>query len=96
MLAGVPGPRPGADVVGERAHPVQHGVHVGHHVLAVHHERRVAGQAQRGVQYGPVLAGVDALPGEHRLGALGQAGAAGQRGQQRQGVPGDAVLGVVE
>ena len=34
-LAGVPGPLPRADPVGERAHPAEHLVHVRHHVGAV-------------------------------------------------------------
>ncbi len=40
-----------ADPLGERAHPVEHPVHVGDHVLPVHDELGVARQAQRGVQH---------------------------------------------
>ena len=42
-LAGVAGPVAAADAVGERRHPVEHGVHVGHHVLAVDLDRGARG-----------------------------------------------------
>ncbi len=42
-----------------------------------------------------ILAGVDVDAGEHLLDALRQARPSGERGQQRDGVAGDAVLGVV-
>ncbi|MCO5546668.1 hypothetical protein L7F22_000102 [Adiantum nelumboides] len=95
-LPGGPGPRPGPHRVGELAHPVQDGVHVGDDVLAVDGERRVPRQAQRRVQHGPVLGGVHVLTGEHRLGAGGQPGRPRQVREQADGVAGDAVLGVVE
>ena len=77
-------------------HPVEHLVHVGDHVLAVHDEARVARQAQRGVQHGPVLGDVDVLAGEHRGDPLAQPGPLGERDERRDGLVGDQVLAVVE
>ena len=49
------------------AHPVEHRVDVGHHVAAVHDQRRPARHPQRDVERGPVLGDVDRLAPEHRL-----------------------------
>ena len=50
---------------------------VGHRVLTVDLQRGVPGQAQRRVQHGPVLGGVDVLAGEHRVAARLEAGRPG-------------------
>ena len=58
-------------------HPVQHRVHVGDARPGRRRPaRRPAGQAQRGVQDRPVLAGVDVLAREHGVDPLGQPGRA--------------------
>ena len=56
----------------------------------------VARVAQRDVQDGAVLGGVDVLAAEHRLGALAQPGALGQRHEQPDRLAGQPVLRVVE
>jgi hypothetical protein len=71
-------------------------VHLGDHVLAVHHQRGVPGHPQRHVQHRPVLRHVDVLAAEHRVPALGHPGLGGQLHQQPHGLAGDPVLGVVE
>ena len=95
-LAGVALPVAAADAVGEGRHLVEHGVHVGHDVLAVDDDRRAARRAQRDVQHGAVLGDVDLVAAEHRVDALAQAGLVGQLQQQPQRLVGDAILRVVE
>ena len=56
--------------VGEDRHAVEDLVDLGDDVGAVDDERVVAGPAQRGVQRGAVLGGVDVLAGEQRGEAL--------------------------
>jgi hypothetical protein len=85
-----------ADPAGEGAHLVEHGVHVCHDVLAVDHQPRPAGHAQRDVQHGAVLADVDVLAAEHGRDPLAQPGPLGQGQQQVDRLARGAVLGVVE
>ncbi len=93
--AGVALPLAGADLVGEGAHLVEHGVHGRHHVLAVHLDDGAARGAQRGVQDGAVLGGVDLVAAEHRVPQLGHAGGLGQLAQQAEGLVRHQLLGVV-
>ena len=95
-LAGVPLPRAGADAVGEVGHLVEHGVYVGHDVLAVHDDGRAARRTQRHVQHGTVLGDVDLLAAEHRVDPLAQPAFLGELQQQLQRLVGDAILRVVE
>ena len=95
-LAGVAPPLPGPDPVREVRHPVQHLVHLPHHVGAVHDQRCGPRHAQRHVQHGPVLGHVDVLAAEHGVPPLRHAGLAGQLDQQPHGLVGDPVLGVVQ
>ena len=76
----------------ERAHPVEHVVHLSHDVLPVDDERARAGQAERDVERGSVLGDVDVLAAEHRVAALGDAALVGERKQKRDRLLGDAVL----
>jgi hypothetical protein len=69
---------------------------LGHHVLAVHDDRRVARGAQRDVQDSPILGQVDPVTAEHRIDALAQAALLGQTTEQRDGLVGDAILRVVQ
>jgi hypothetical protein len=89
-------PVPAANPLGEGRHPVENGMDLRHHVLAVHPDRDVARGAQRHVQHGAVLGGIDPLAAEHRVDACAQADALGQLEQQPQGLVGDEVLCVVE
>ena len=95
-LAG--GARPGAaaHAMREVRHPVEHGVHVGHHVPAVDQDRGVARGAQRHVQHGAFLRHVDLLAPEHRVDPGAQAGLHGEADQQLQRVPGHPVLRIIE
>ena len=77
-LAGVALPCAAAHAVGEVGHPVEHGVDLGHDVLAVDDDRRAARCAQRHVQHGAVLGDVDLLAREHGVDALAQAGLLGE------------------
>ena len=95
-LAGVALPRAASDAADELGHLVQHGVHLGHHVLAVHEDGGVLRRAQGDVQHGAVLGEVDLVPAEHGINAVAQAGFLGQLHEQLEGPAGDAVLGVVE
>ena len=89
-------PLAGADGVGERAHPVEHLVHLGDDVDAVDDERAFARHPQRHVQHGAVLGDVDLLAGEHRVAPLGDAGLLRERDEAPHRLVGDAVLRVVE
>ena len=80
----------------EVGHPVEHGVHVGHDVLAVDHDRRAARRAQRDVEHGAILRDVDLLAAEHGVDAGAQAAVLGQADEQRQRLVGDPVLRIVE
>ena len=81
-LAGGAAPRPVAHLGGERAHPPEHLVHVGHHVVSVDVDVRTGRGAQRGVQHGAPLGDVDLLPGEHRVAPRLDARCRGNREQR--------------
>ena len=93
---GCPLPLPGADGVGEGAHPVEHLVHLGDDVDTVDDERGAARHPQRNVEHGAVLGDVDPLAGEHRVAPLGDTGLLRERDEQPERLVGDAVLRVVE
>ena len=95
-LAGVSLPGAGPDRVGEGRHPVEHGVHFGHDVLAVDEDRLIARGPQRHMQDGAVFADVDLLASEHRVAPGGDAARLAEIDQQADGLIGDAVLGIVE
>ena len=83
--------------LGEVGHLVEHGVHLGHDVLAVDDDRRAPRRAQRHVQHGAVLGDVDLLAAEHGVDPRAQARLLGQlRRSSRERLVGDAVLRVVE
>ncbi len=65
--AGDAHPRAATNPVGEGVDRVEHLVHLGDDVGAVHDQAVAARTAQRGVQHGPVLGDVDSLAGEHRV-----------------------------
>ncbi len=95
-LAGVALPRAAAHAVGEARHLVEHGVDLGHDVLAVHDDRRPSRRAQSDVQDGALLRDVDLLAAEHGVDARAQTGLLGQLHKEREGLVGDPVLRVVE
>ena len=82
--------------VGEGRHLVQHGMDLGHDILAVDDDGGAARRAQGDVKHRALLGDVDLLAAEHGVDALAQARLLGELEQQRQGLVGDAVLGIVE
>ena len=80
----------------EVGHLVEHGVDLGHDVLAVDDDRRAARRAQGHVQHGAVFGDVDLVAAEHGVDARAQAGFLGQLHEQPERLVGDAVLRVVE
>jgi hypothetical protein len=95
-LAGVPLPRAAPHTVRELSHGVEDGVNLGHHVLAVHHDRGTARCSQGHVENGAVFRHVDLVAPEHGVDALAEAALLGQPTQQHDGLIGDAILGVIE
>ena len=98
LLAGNALPLTGAHALGESIHAIEDLVHVGDDVLAVNDELAFLARrtAQRGVQDGAVLGGVDVLAGEHGVAALLELHLAGKIAQQLDGLIGHQVLGQIE
>ena len=94
LLAGNALPLTGAHALGEGIHAIEDLVHVGDDVLAVDDELALLGcrAAQRGVQDGAVLGGVNVLAGEHGVAALLELHLAGKIAQQLDGLIGHQVL----
>jgi len=95
-FTGVAQPGAAADAVGKVSHPVQHGVDLGHHVLAVHDDYCPLGGAQGHVQDGSLFRKVDLFSPEHGVNPGPQPGFLGQLHKQLEGFAGDAILGVIE
>ena len=95
-LAGVTLPLAAADPLGERRHPVEHGVHLGDHVDAVDDQRRVLGHPEGHVEHGAVLGDVDVVAAEHGIDPPAQPAGLGQGQEEADRLVGDAVLRVVE
>ena len=95
-LAGVALPGAAAHAVAEVRHLVEHGVHLGHHVLAVDDDGGAARRAQGHVQDRAIFRDVDLLTPEHGVDARAQAGFLGQLQEELEGFVGDAVLRVIE
>ena len=98
LLAGNALPLTGAHALGEGIHAIEDLVHVGDDVLAVDDELALLAcrAAQRGVQDGAVLGGVDVLAGEHGVAALLELHLAGKIAQQLDGLIGHQVLRQIE
>ena len=98
LLAGNALPLTGAHALGEGIHAIEDLVHVGDDILAVNDELALLAcrTAQRGVQDGAVLGGVDVLAGEHGVAALLELHLAGKIAQQLDGLIGHQVLGQIE
>ena len=97
-LAGDAGPLARAHPVGERAHRVEHPLHVVVDLLPVDDERgRGPGRAaEGGVQHRAVLGGVDVVAAQHRGEALGDAGLLGQAHERGDDTIVDEVLRQVD
>ena len=98
LFAGNTLPLTGAHALGKGIHAVENLVHVGDDVLVVDDELALLAcrAAQRGVQDGAVLGGVDVLAGEHGVAALLELHLAGKIAQQLDGLISHQVLGQVE
>ncbi|MNP07655.1 hypothetical protein D3C76_996870 [compost metagenome] len=83
-------------IADQLGHLVQHAVHLGHHVDAVHQHLVADRPAQGGVQHRAALGGVDHLATEHRLDRIAQPRFLGQPDQQLQGVGTEQVLREVQ
>jgi hypothetical protein len=95
-LAGVAFPRAGADGLGEVLHVVEHGVDLGHDVLAVDEDGGVGAVAQRDMEDGAVFRDVDFFAAEHLLRHVGDVAFDREGAEEFHGFADDAVLGVVE
>ena len=94
--ATVAAPSAAAHRIGEGAHLLAYPHHLRHHIGAVDEDRLIEGVAQRHVQDGAALGGVDLLARKHLLPPAGEIRLLGQRHQQAHRLFGDAVLGIVE
>ena len=95
-FAGVAFPLAAADAIGEVSHLVEHGVDLGHDVLAVHDDGCSFRRAQRHVQDRAVLRDVDLLAAKHGVDSRSQAGFLRQLEEKLEGFVGDAILRVIE
>ena len=94
--AGVAQPGAAPDAVGKLRHLVQHGVDLGHHVVAVHYDGGAFRGAQGDVQHGSLFGEVDLFSPEHGVNPGLQAGFPGQLQKQLEGFVGEAILGVIQ
>ena len=95
-LARIAGPGAATHGLAEEAHVDQGGAHLGHDVPAAHQDGARRKIAQGHVQDRPALGQVDRLACEHLVAHRFHTRGARQAAQQRHGLAGDAVLGVVE
>src|SRR6267143_5807960 len=58
-------PRAATHALGERGHPVQNGMDLGHDIVSINKNRHVSWGTQGCVQYSPVLGGLGILKKEH-------------------------------
>ncbi len=80
----------------ERGHPVEHTMHFGDDVDAVHDELRIRRHPQCHVQDRPVFGHVDVLAPEHGVDAVPQTARLDQGEQEAQCLRTHPVLGVIE
>ena len=95
-LAGVSLPFATSQAVGKIRHPVEHGMHLGHHVFTIDHDRFVSRRPQGNVQDCALFGDVDFLPVEHGIDACPQARLFRQLQKETHRFIGDAVLGVIQ
>jgi hypothetical protein len=95
-LAGVSFPLPAANTIRECGHPVQYGMDLRHHVLAVDQDGGPFRRAQRDMQDRPLLGDVDLVSAKHGVDPRLQPGLPSQFDQQLDGIAGNAILRVVE
>jgi hypothetical protein len=89
-------PRAAAHAFGERAHLIEHGVHLRHDILTIDNDMRVARGAQGDMQHGAIFGHVDLVAAKHRVDTLAQVALLSQLQQQLQRLICDSMLGIVE
>src|SRR5262249_36139464 len=95
-LASVALPGAAPDPAGKVRHLVEHGVDLGHYILAVYDESCSFRRTQSHVQDGSVFRDVDLFTPEHGVDARSQARFLRQLKKQLQSFVGDAILRVIE
>ena len=95
-LAGVPLPFAASHPVGEVRHPVEHGMHLGHHVFAIHNDGRVSRCPQGRMQNRSLLGDVDLFSTKHGVDSFPQSKFLGELDQQFECFVRDAILRVIE
>ncbi len=93
---GEPFPLAPADAIGKIGHLIQHGMHFGNHVLAVHDDRLILGRAQGHMQHRALLGDVDLVAAKHGIDARTQVRLFRQLEQKLDGFIGDAVFRIIE
>mmetsp|Transcript_41489 Transcript_41489/g.111062 ORF Transcript_41489/g.111062 Transcript_41489/m.111062 type:complete len:486 (+) Transcript_41489:360-1817(+) len=84
------------NLIDEDANLGKHRVDLWHNVGTVNEDRGVGAIAERDVEHGPVLSDVDFVAAEHSLDLVLQSRLLSESDEERHGVLGDAILGVVE
>ncbi len=95
-FAGVALPSSAAHAIGKIRHLIEHGVNLGHHILAIDDDRCSSRRAQSHVQDRAVFRDVDLFAPEHGVDAFAQAGFIGEPHEKLQRFIGDAVLRVIQ
>jgi hypothetical protein len=95
-FAGVALPSSAAHAIGKIRHLIEHGVNLGHHILAIDDDRCSSRRAQSHVQDRAVFRDVDLFAPEHGVEPFAQAGFIGEPHEQLQRFIGDAVLRVIQ
>jgi len=80
----------------EVGHLVEHGMHMGNHVLAIDQYGAVRRRPERHVQDSTLFGNVDFITTKHGLGLFFQARFPGKLKEQLQGLAGDSVLRVIK
>jgi hypothetical protein len=87
---------PPAQPASEVADPIEHRVHLRHHVLAVDEDGAVAAVAERDVQHRALLGDVDLVAGEHPVALLLHPLLTGKRKEKPQRLGGDSMFRIVD
>ena len=95
-LTGMALPFAAPNPFGKVSHFVEHSVDLGHHVLAVHDDRRLSRRPQSDVQDGSIFRDVDLLAPEHGVDPGSQVAFFRQLPEEFEGFVRDAILRIIE
>ncbi len=95
-FTGVAFPLTASHAIGEIGRPVEHGVDLVHHVLAVHDDRSPSRRPEGHMQNGPVLGDIDPVPPEHGVYSVPEAGLISESDQEPERFVRHAVFRVIE